>query len=122
MIENIAGGIVKQFHYDEVERLPRDGSAMLLDTRTAGEYARSHIEGFVNIPVDDLRERINETPFGKPVYMICQSGLRSYIACHILCGKGYDCYNFLGSYGFYKMAVLDVPRNEKVFPCGMEAS
>ncbi len=120
MICNLADGLVKQFHYDEVAALPRDGSVTLLDTRTVREYSRGHIEGFVNIPVDELRERIGEIPPGKSVYVICQSGLRSYIACRILSGHGFDCYNFSGGFGFYKTAVLDSPRNEKAAPCGME--
>ncbi len=53
---------------------------MLLDVRTVGEFNRGHMDGFNNIPVDELRERINEIEKGKPVYLICQSGLRSYIA------------------------------------------
>ena len=63
----------------------------LLDTRTQAEFAQGHIDGFVNIPVDDLRQRLSEIPLEKPVYVICQSGLRSYIACRILAGRGYDC-------------------------------
>lgn len=59
----------------------------LLDTRTVEEYNRGHIEGFVKISVDELRERLNEVEKGKPVYVICQSGLRSYIASRILEGQ-----------------------------------
>ena len=44
MIENIESGIVKQFHYDELDKLPKDGSVTLLDTRTQGEYARGHVD------------------------------------------------------------------------------
>ena len=58
MIENIAEGRLKQFFTEEVENLPRDGSVILLDARTPGEYARGHIEGFINIPVDELRDRL----------------------------------------------------------------
>ena len=60
MIENIAEGRLKQFFTEDVENLPRDGSVILLDARTPGEYARGHIEGFINIPVDELRDRISE--------------------------------------------------------------
>ena len=59
--------------------------------RTPQEYRQGHIEGFRNIPVDELRERLDALEPGKPVYVICQSGLRSYIACRILAGYGYDC-------------------------------
>ena len=84
MIENIAEGRLKQFFTEDVENLPRDGSVILLDARTPGEYARGHIEGFINIPVDELRDRISELDKKKKVYIICQSGLRSYIAYRIL--------------------------------------
>lgn len=77
MIENIAEGRLKQFFTEEVENLPRDGSVILLDARTPGEYARGHIEGFINIPVDELRDRLSELDKKKKVYIICQSGLRS---------------------------------------------
>lgn len=102
MIENIVTGKVKQFHHDEMDALPRDGSVTLLDTRTPFEYMKGHAEGFINIPLDNLRERISEIPKGKPVYVMCQSGLRSYISCRILSQNGYDCYNFSGGYRFYE--------------------
>ena len=120
MIENIATGKVKQFHWHDVASLPRDGSVQLLDTRTAGEYRRGHAEGFVNIPVDELRERIGELDKRKPVYVMCQSGLRSYISCRILANLGFDCYNFSGGYGFYAMVTSDKWICESAYPCGME--
>ena len=89
MIDNISKGL-KQWHLHDADKLPRDGSVILLDTRTAWEYSSGHIEGFVNIPVDELRERLDEIEPGKPVYVICQSGLRSYIATRILEGHGYE--------------------------------
>ena len=101
LIDNLVSGRVKQFHFEDVASLPRDGSVMLLDTRTPLEYARGHAEGFVNIPLDDLRGRLGELDRAKPVYVMCQSGLRSYLACRILTQNGYDCYNFSGGYRFY---------------------
>ena len=77
MIENIAEGRLKQFFTEDVETLPRDGSVILLDARTQWEYERGHIEGFINIPVDELRDRLSELDKNKKVYIICQSGLRS---------------------------------------------
>ena len=94
MIDNIANGVLKQWHLEDAYKLPRDGSVTLLDTRTVGEYTQGHIEGFKNIPVDELRERLDEVEKGKSVYVICQSGLRSYIASRILEGSGYTAYNF----------------------------
>ena len=96
MIENIANGVLKQWHLADADNLPRDGSVTLLDTRTTGECAGGHIDGFVNIPVDELRERLGELDKAKPVYVICQSGLRSYIACRILAGNGVECNNYSG--------------------------
>ena len=120
MIDNIARGVVKQWHLRDVTSLPRDGSATLLDSRTPGEYARGHIDGFVNIPVDELRDRLDEIDPKKPVYVICQSGLRSYIACRILSGHGYDCYNFSGGFRFYDAVMNDRCLIETATPCGMD--
>ena len=120
MIDNIANGTLKQWHIDDAVKLPRDGSVTLLDTRTVGEYSRGHIEDFVNIPVDELRERLNEVPKGKPVYVICQSGLRSYIATRILAGNGYDAYNFSGGFRFWDAVMNDRRLNEAAYPCGMD--
>ncbi|MDO4850899.1 MAG: FAD-dependent oxidoreductase [Actinomycetota bacterium] len=102
IIENLRAGRVKQFHWDDVAGLPRDGSITLLDTRTEGEYARGHYDGTVNIPLDSLRGRLDELDTSKPVYVNCQVGLRGYIACRILMAHGFDCYNLTGGYGFYR--------------------
>ena len=120
MAENLAMGLVKQFRIEDVSNLPRDGSVTLLDARTAEEFACGHIEGFANIPVDELRERLGELDKGKPVYVICQSGLRSYIACRILAGKGFDCYNFSGGFRFYNTVVNDRCLIESAAACGMD--
>lgn len=121
MIDNIANGILKQWYLEDVEKLPKDGSVILLDTRTVGEYSRGHVDGFKNIPVDELRERIDEIEKGKPVYIMCQSGLRSYIATRILEGNGFDCYNFVGGYRFYDAVMNDKALVEKSLACGMDA-
>ena len=118
MIENIANGILKQWHL--ADALPRDGSVTLLDTRTVGEFAGGHIDGFLNIPVDELRERLGELDKSKPVYVICQSGLRSYIACRILAGNGFECYNFSGGFRFYDAVMNDRCLIESATACGMD--
>ena len=122
MVENIARGVVKQFRLEDVAGLPRDGSVTLLDARTPQEYAGGHIEGFRNIPVDELRERLGEIEPGKPVYVICQSGLRSYIACRILAGHGYETCNFSGGFRFYDAVVNDRRLIESATACGMDQS
>jgi NADPH-dependent 2,4-dienoyl-CoA reductase/sulfur reductase-like enzyme/rhodanese-related sulfurtransferase len=120
MIDNIASGTLKQWHVDEISALLQRGDVTLLDTRTHSEYAMGHIDGFVNIPVDELRERLDEVPQGKPVYVICQSGLRSYIATRILEGNGYTAYNFSGGYRFYATVMKDNALTVRATPCGMD--
>ena len=120
MADNVAKGVLKQWFVEDEKDLPRDGSVVLLDTRTVREFSRGHVEGFTNIPVDELRERIGEVEKGKPVYVICQSGLRSYISCRILAGYGYDAYNFAGGFRFYDAVTNDQCLIERALPCGMD--
>ena len=120
MIENIKNGVLKQWHVEDAEKLRRDGSVTLLDTRTVREYQRGHIDGFYNIPVDELRERLDEVDKNKPVYVICQSGLRSYISCRILEGNGYTAYNFAGGYRFYEAVMNDRALVKRATLCGMD--
>ena len=103
MIENIAAGRVKQCFFEDLPALRKREDVLLLDTRTRGEYARGHAEGFVNLPLDELRERLSELDRGKKIYVMCQSGLRSYLACRILAQNAFDCYNFAGGYRYYAM-------------------
>ena len=119
MIDNISKGL-KQWHLEDAAKLPRDGSVTLLDARTVDEYNDGHIEGFVNIPVDELRERIGEIEAGKPVYVICQSGLRSYIATRILKGYGFEVYNFAGGFRLYDAVMNDRALVEASLSCGMD--
>ena len=109
--ENIVTGKIKQFFWHDVKKLPRDGSATLLDVRTEAEVRHGKIDGFMNIPLDSLRERIGEIPKNKPVYIHCHSGLRSYIACRILAGNGYDCFNLAGGWRLYESVI-----HEKTVP------
>lgn len=120
MIENIENGVVKQFYYEDVERLQKDSSVYLLDSRTPNEYSKGHAEGFINIPVDEIRNRLSELPKDKKIYIMCQSGLRSYITCRILSGSGFDCYNFTGGYRFYSMVKNEELLNKSSYPCGMD--
>ena len=101
VLENLLTGKAKIFHWHDVEGLPRDGSVILLDTRTEPEYESGHIDGFMNIPLDDLRGRIQELDKTKKVYITCQIGLRGYVAARILSQKGFDAYNLSGGYRLY---------------------
>ena len=120
MVENLKRGLVRQWHWDEEPSLARDGSITLLDVRTSAEYERGHIDGFRNIPVDELRERLGELDRDKPLYVICQSGLRSYIACRILAQEGFDCRNFSGGYRFYAAVTKERGMGSCATPCGMD--
>lgn len=109
--ENIITGKIRQFFWHDIEKLPHDESVTLLDVRTQTEVQRGKINGFIHIPVDSLRERISEIPKDKPVYVHCHTGLRSYIACRILAGCGYDCFNLAGGWRLYESVI-----NERTVP------
>ncbi|MHB1314538.1 MAG: FAD-dependent oxidoreductase [Christensenellales bacterium] len=100
-IENLLTGKIKTFHWHDVADLPRDGSVSLVDVRTKQEYDTAHIKDFMNMPIDELRKHVRELDVSKPVYVYCRSGLRSYIACRILMGNGYNCYNLSGGFRLY---------------------
>ena len=120
MIEDLESGKVRQFHWNEVEDLPCDGSATLLDVRTAWEYQRGHLNGFRNIPLDDLREHLDELDRDKPVYVNCQTGLRSYLACRLLTQYGFSCSHLSGGYSFYQVVTKERQTAQSAYPCGME--
>lgn len=120
MAENLEAGLVKQFTWQQVDSLPRDGSVNLVDVRTPEEYADGHAPGFVNIPVDQLRQRLGEIDSSKPVYLICQSALRSYLACRVLEQRGYTASHLAGGYRLYGSVALDRLASQHAFPCGIE--
>jgi rhodanese-related sulfurtransferase len=100
-IENLLTGKVKNFHWHDVGALPRDGSVTLLDVRNPQEISFGRIDGFINIPLDYLRERISELDKAKPVYVHCQSGSRSYSAARILTQNGFTAYSLSGGYRLF---------------------
>ncbi len=120
MTENIAENLLKQFHLEDLKELSAREDVTLLDVRTKKEYEHGHVDGFINIPVDDLRERLHELKPDQPVYVMCQSGLRSYIAVRILAGNGYDAWNFSGGYRFYDAVENDRALIESATACGMD--
>lgn len=106
MIENILDDLVDQVTWDEaLELAAEDGDAILLDTRTAGERSRGGIKGALHIPVDELREHLDELPRDKRLLVFCASGLRSYVACRILSQHGFACANVSGGYGFHSQVM-----------------
>ena len=110
--ENILTGKVKVYHWENLEKL-YDMDVTLLDVRNENEYALGAVKGFVNIPLPVLRERLDELDISKPVYVHCLSGMRSYVACRILTGHGFECYNISGGYKLF--SVMDeFKKDEKV--------
>ncbi len=120
LAENVISGTVSQFFWDEADALSRDGSLTLLDVRTEREFRAGHLEGFVNIPVDELRDHLGSLDPGKPVRIVCQSGLRSYLACRILSQEGFSCSHLAGGYRLYETVMKDRCAAEEAWPCGME--
>ena len=119
---NVVEGAFKPFYLEDLDTLPED--AQLVDVRTPGEYAMGTIRNAVNIPVDELRERIGELDAGRKVYIFCQVGLRGYIAQRIAEQHGLDTVNLSGGYRLYEAAQLDrqgMASTEKEYEyCGME--
>lgn len=93
------------FHWNEVGSI--DGNnGILIDVRSPEEFNLGTIKGALNIPLDNLRDRLDEIPTGKDIYIFCQVGLRGYLACRILMQKGYkNVRNLSGGYKTYQMSV-----------------
>lgn len=134
VIENILEGTVTQIHWDKALAIAAtDTNAVILDTRTQAEFDRGHIGSnkdygedtlhpIIHIPVDELRERLEELPRNKKLFVHCATGIRSYIACRILKQHGFNCVNIAGGYTFYQALHLD--RNietENIGDCGLKA-
>lgn len=97
---NIIEGYVETIQYHEVDKV-LDRGDIVLDVRDEFELATGSIKGSINIPLGLLRERINELPKDKNIYVTCQVGLRGYIACRILTQRGYKCFNIDGGMKTY---------------------
>ena len=106
--ENIIREKVKTIQYDEVDKLDKNES-VIIDVREEFELATGIIENYINIPLSVLRDRLNEIPKNKKIYVTCQVGLRGYIACRILSQYGFDCVNIDGGIKTY----LSVKKAEK---------
>ena len=118
--DNIKNGIVKQFYYENIPSLRERDDLILLDTRTPFEYMRGHAQDFINIPLDDLRERLSELDKTKKIYVMCQSGLRSYLATRILMQNGFDAYNFAGGFRLYSSIKNEEMLSKECYSCGMD--
>ena len=109
VIENLRGGLVRQYHWDQVATLPDDGSVTLLDVRTPQEVEAQGLlrPDALHIPLDSLRQHLDQLDPDKEVYVNCYSGLRSYLACRILSQRGFRCCNLSGGWRFWSYAAQD---------------
>jgi rhodanese-related sulfurtransferase len=89
--------------------LPAAQRPLLLDVRTGEEFAQGTLPGAVNIPVDDLRTRLDELPRDRPIAAFCQVGQRGYLATRILLQQGFDVRNIGGGYKTYRLLVPAQP-------------
>ena len=97
---NILTGFVKTCQWHEIDGIVKDGG-ILIDVREDFELSTGFIKGMKNIPLEQLRDRANELPKDKTIYVYCQVGLRGYLACRILTQLGYDVVNLDGGFKTY---------------------
>ncbi len=97
---NLLEGELEHIQWHEVDRIVAEGG-LLIDVREPMEREFGYIKGSINIPLDDLRNRLNEIPKDKTVYVSCQVGLRGYLASRILKNNGFDVKNVDGGWKTY---------------------
>ena len=107
VIENLLTGKVEQFYWQDLEFLSTDPRTQFIDVRSESEYAAGHLEEAINIPLPQLRLSLDKLDAAKKIRVICQSALRSYIACRILTPKGFDCAHLAGGWRLYASVMKD---------------
>lgn len=113
--ENILAGKSKIIQWREVGGLSAD--TLRIDVRTPHEYQLGSIPGFINIPLDELREHLNELPKDKPIVVTCAVGLRGYLAYRILVQNGFtNVRNLSGGYKTWSAAAAEVRNPEPCVP------
>ena len=111
---NILNGKMHPLYWRELQ-VADLSKITLVDVRTPDEFALGSLKGAVNIPLDDMRERMQEIPQDKPVYLYCGVGLRGYLASNILLMNGYkEVKNLIGGLKLYKAATAPLPE-PKIF-------
>ena len=103
----VAGGLVRGEHpqvdVETVFAAPADERPLVVDVRTPQEFSAGHMDGAVNVPVDDLRSRLGEIPRDREIAVCCQVGQRGYLATRLLRQKGFSASNIGGGYKTYKL-------------------
>lgn len=104
--ENILNGLLKVSYWDEFASIRKNGMEhILIDVRTTQEHQKKTILGAINIPVDELRSRLDDIPRNKKIYIFCEIGLRGYLAQRILRQNGFeDVYNLSGGFALWNIA------------------
>lgn len=104
MAQNILEDKVKVVFWDDIDKLGED--TVVIDIRTQEEFEMGHIEGAINIPVDDIRSKQDKIPQGKKLIVYCVVGQRGYVAARILTQLGFsEVYNLSGGYKNYLTAM-----------------
>ncbi|WP_069659429.1 FAD-dependent oxidoreductase [Arcticibacter eurypsychrophilus] len=110
--ENILLGRLKIIQCEEIA--DADESTAILDVRTLAEHAAGTIPGSILIPLDEIRDRLNEIPRDRTLYVFCQQGLRGYLAQRILVQSGFDSvYNLSGGYLLWKSYSDEIALHKK---------
>lgn len=105
--ENILNKKSRIIQWRELAELPAD--TIRIDVRTHDEYKLGTIPGFINIPVDELREHLDELPKEKPIVVTCAVGLRGYLAYRILVQNGFKhVRNLSGGYKTWSVATAPI--------------
>ncbi|MDD4069093.1 MAG: DsrE/DsrF/DrsH-like family protein [Candidatus Izemoplasmatales bacterium] len=99
--DNIINGIVETVQYSEIDELIQEG-AFVIDARDDIENTFATILGTVNIPFPEIRNRINEIPKDKKIFVFCQTGIRAYNTTRILRQRGFEAYNLDGAFKTYQ--------------------
>ncbi|MCX7970524.1 MAG: FAD-dependent oxidoreductase [Negativicutes bacterium] len=116
--ENIRDNRVKPLLFSQLLDRPQD--YMVVDVRTAAEFALGSVEGAVNIPVEELRQRLDDLPKNRPVALLCDKGKKGYFASRILLQRGFEnVYNVVGGLTLIKSVLRD--RKERGQPLGVPA-
>jgi NADPH-dependent 2,4-dienoyl-CoA reductase/sulfur reductase-like enzyme/rhodanese-related sulfurtransferase/TusA-related sulfurtransferase len=101
---NYLRGDMPIWHWHDFNDISNNGG-FLLDVRTQEEYTARNIKGSLNIPIEEIRNRLSEIPNNKPIYVYCEVGYRSYLALRILLQRGFnEVYELTGGFKIYEMA------------------
>ena len=103
----VAGGLLRGDHpqvdVEAVLAAPADQRPLVVDVRTEQEFAAGHLPNAVNVPVDNLRSRLDELPRGREIAAYCQVGQRGYLATRVLRQAGFSAANIGGGYKTYRL-------------------